>query len=38
MRLEVVLLFIMFVVLVTSAFTVNALWYVNRYDLLPSHF
>jgi hypothetical protein len=38
MRLEVVLLVIMFVMLVIAAFTVNAIWHVNRYGLLPSHF
>jgi hypothetical protein len=38
MRLEVALLIIMFVVLVIAALTVNAIWHVNRYGLLPSHF
>jgi len=38
MRPEAVLLIIMFVVLVIAAFTVNAIWHVNRYGLLPSHF
>ncbi|MEY3080272.1 MAG: hypothetical protein RJA94_257 [Pseudomonadota bacterium] len=38
MRPEAVPLIIMFVVLVIAAFTVNAIWHVNRYGLLPSHF
>ena len=38
MRLQIVLLIAMFVVLVIAAFTVNAIWHVNRYGLLPSHF
>ena len=38
MRPEAVPLIFMFVVLVIAAFTVNAIWHVNRYGLLPSHF
>lgn len=38
MRPEAVPLIIMFEVLVIAAFTVNAIWHVNRYGLLPSHF
>lgn len=38
MRLEIVLLIAMFAVLVIAAFTVDAIWHVKRYGLLPNHF
>lgn len=38
MRLEVVLLIAMFALLVVAAFTVEAIWHVRQYGLLPAHF
>jgi hypothetical protein len=38
MRLEIVLLIAMFALLVVAAFTVEAIWHVQRYGLLPAHF